>query len=95
MANSKSAEKRIRTSQRNWLQNRLYKSSVKTAFKTFTRDLIRYKSSKNLADYITVQKTLNKAYSLIDKGCKKNVFQKNTAARLKSKLALSLKFVKS
>ncbi len=95
MANSKSAEKRIRTSQRNWLQNRLYKSSVKTLFKTFTKDLVTYKSSKNLKDYLTAQKTLNRGYSLIDKGCKNHVFHKNTAARLKSKLAISLKLAKS
>ena len=95
MANSKSSEKRIRTSQRNWLQNRLYKSSVKTAFKTFTKYLVDYKSSQNMEDYLKAQKTLTRAYSLIDKGCKKNVFHKNTAARLKSKLAISLKFAKS
>jgi ribosomal protein S20 len=39
------------------------------------------------------QNILNSVYSLIDKGAKRNVFHKNTAARKKSKLALRFKAI--
>jgi len=91
MANSKSAEKRIEINKRNRLRNRFYKSSVRTLIKTFLKDLEVYKVSKNPEDKKKLEKMLSSVYSLIDKGTKKNVFHKNTAARKKSKLAAFLK----
>ena len=91
MANSKSAKKRIRINKRNRLQNRFYKSSVRTLIKAFFKDLETYKISQNLEDKEKVQKILSSVYSLIDKGTKKNVFHKNAAARKKAKLAAYLK----
>lgn len=87
MANNKSAKKRILITKRNNLQNRFYKSSVKTLTKRFLKDLEIYKTSKNKKDEEKLQIGLNSLYSLIDKGLKKNVYHKNTAARKKSKLA--------
>ena len=52
-----------------------------------------YKSSQNDTDKEKVQIVLNSIYSLIDKGSKKNVYHKNTAARKKAKLAALLKTV--
>jgi len=86
MANSKSAEKRIDINERNRLRNRFYKSSVRTLIKGFFKDLEIYKTSKDPKDKEKVQKTLNSVYSLMDKGTKKNVFHKNTAARKKAQL---------
>jgi len=91
MANSKSAEKRIQVNERNRLTNRFYKSSVRTLTKTFFQDLEIYKESKNPEDKEKLQKLLSSVYSLIDKGTKKDVFHKNTAARKKARLAASLK----
>lgn len=91
MANNKSAKKRIEIAQRNRLRNRFYKSSVRTLIKVFLKDLDIYKSSQNIEDKEKAQKVLNSIYSLIDKGTKKNVFHKNTAARKKSQLAAYLK----
>jgi len=91
MANNKSAKKRIEIAQRNRLRNRIYKSSVRTLIKVFLKDLDIYKSSQNIEDKEKAQKVLNSIYSLIDKGTKKNVFHKNTAARKKSQLAGYLK----
>jgi small subunit ribosomal protein S20 len=91
MANNKSAKKRILISKRNTLQNRFYKSSVRTLTKRFLKDLEIYKGSKNNTDKEKVQLVLNSIYSLIDKGSKKNVYHKNTAARKKAKLAALLK----
>ena len=87
MANNKSAEKRIEITKRNRLQNRFYKSSVRTLIKGFFKDLEIYKTSKNPAEKEALQKILGSIYSLIDKGTKKNVFHKNAAARKKAKLA--------
>jgi len=91
MANSKSAKKRIGINERNRVQNRFYKSSVRTLIKTFFQDLETYKTSQTLEDKEKVQKVLSSVYSLIDKGTKKNVFHKNAAARKKAKLAAYLK----
>jgi len=93
MANTKSAEKRIEINERNRLKNRFYKSSVRTLIKAFLKDLEIYKNSKNLEDKKNAQELLNSIYSLIDKGIKKNVFKKNTAARKKAKLAAYLKSI--
>ena len=91
MANNASAKKRILINKRNRLQNRFYKSSVRTLTKMFLQDLEVYKISRNLDDKKKAQNRLSLVYSLIDKGSKRNVFHKNNAARKKSKLALQLK----
>ena len=91
MANNKSAKKRIKINERNRLRNRFYKSSVRTLTKAFLKNLDSYKISKNSEDKEKAKKILNLIYSLIDKGTKKNIFHKNTAARKKAKLAAYLK----
>lgn len=93
MANNKSARKRIGITKRNCLQNKFYKSSVKTLIKTFLINLEIYKNSQNSLDKKNAQKVLNSVYMLVDKGAKKNVFHKNTAARKKSRLAALLKTI--
>jgi small subunit ribosomal protein S20 len=91
MANNKSAKKRIEINKRNRLQNKYYKTSVRTLIKLFFTNLEIYKDSKNTEDQKKVQEILNSVYSLMDKGTKKNIFHKNTAARKKAKLASYLK----
>lgn len=91
MANIKSAKKRIQINKRNRLKNRFYKSSVRTLTKVFLKDLEIYQTSKNFEDKERVKKILNLVYSLIDKGTKKNVFHKNSAARKKAKLSAYIK----
>jgi len=93
MANCKSAEKRIKTNERNRLQNRFYKSSVRTLIKGFFKDLEIYKDSQDPQIKEKLKKNLNSVYSLIDKGTKRNVFHKNTADRKKSQLASYLKSI--
>ena len=93
MANNKSAKKRILINKRNRLQNRFYKSSVQTLIKGFFKDLEVYQNSKNSENEEKLKKSLNLAYSMIDKSAKKKLFHKNTAARKKSRLRSSLKTV--
>ena len=91
MANSKSAEKRIEINNRNRLQNKYYKTSVRTLIKLFFQTLKIYQDSKTSENKEKLQNILSSVYSLIDKGTTKNVFHKNTAARKKAKLAAYLK----
>ena len=91
MANNKSAKKRILIAKRNRLQNRFYITSVRNLTKLFLKNLEIYKKSKTSENKEKTQNILNSLYSLIDKGLKKKVFHKNTAARKKSKLALQFK----
>jgi small subunit ribosomal protein S20 len=93
MANNKSAKKRILINKRNRLQNRFYKTSVKTLTKLFVKSLDLYKSEKTIENKEKSQKILNSVYSLIDKGTKRNVFHKNKAARKKSKLSVMFKLI--
>lgn len=93
MANNKSAKKRIKTNQRNRLQNRFYKSSIRTLIKGFLRDIKIYKTSKNPEHQKKLKNSFGSIESLLDKGTKKNIFHKNTAARKKSQLALSFKSI--
>ena len=91
MANNKSAKKRIEVAKRNRLRNRYYKTSVRTLIKLFFKDLGLYKVSQNPEEKEKLKKNLNSIYSILDKGTKKNIFHKNTAARKKAKLAAYLK----
>ena len=93
MANSKSAEKRIDINKRNQLQNKYYKTSVRTLTKLFFKYLELYKTSKNPDDKQKLNEILSSAYSMMDKGTKKKIFHKNTAARKKARLAAYLKEV--
>ena len=91
MANNKSAKKRIDINKRNRLQNKYYKTSVRTLIKLFFINLEIYKESQNAEDKQKLQEILSSIYSLMDKGTKKNTFHKNMAARKKAKLAAYLK----
>ena len=91
MANNKSGKKRIKINKRNRLQNRFYKSSLKTLINNFQKKLENYKISQNINDKQEIEKIVSSLYRLLDKGTKKHVFHKNTAARKKSQLSNLLK----
>ena len=90
MANNKSAKKRIKISKRNRLINRYYKTSVRTLIKLFLKNLKLSKNNQTPESREKLKTILNSIYSFLDKGTKKNVFHKNTAARQKARLASSL-----
>ena len=87
MANNKSARKRIGLNERNRLQNRYYKTSVRTLTKLFFKNLAAEQTPESKEKLQTI---LSSIYSFLDKGTKKNVFHKNTAARQKARLASNL-----
>ena len=79
MANSKSAEKRIRTSERRRLRNRPFRSAARTYVK---------KAELAIAsgDQAAAQEAVLVATSTLDRVCSKGVIHKNNAARRKSRL---------
>ena len=91
MANNKSAKKRIKINRRNRLQNKYYKTSLRTLLKLFFINLDTYKTSSNDKDKNKAQEILNSIYSLMDKATKKKIMSKNKSAKKKSKLATYLK----
>jgi small subunit ribosomal protein S20 len=91
MANNKSAKKRIGTNERNRIQNRYYKTSVRTLTKLFFKNLEVSKTEQTDKSKTKLKTIINSIYSFLDKGTKKNIFHKNTAARKKSKLASYLR----
>ena len=86
MGNNKSAKKRIQIAERNRLINKSYKSTVRTLTKKTLDNCEKYKKEPNEENKILVTTSLNKAFSLIDKGVKKNVIHKNSGANRKSKI---------
>tara|TARA_B100000886_G_scaffold67876_1_gene42770 strand:- start:156 stop:449 length:294 start_codon:yes stop_codon:yes gene_type:complete len=86
VANNKSAKKRIQIAERNRLINKSYKSTVRTLIKKTIENCEKYKKDPNEDNIILVKKSLNNAFSLIDKAVKKNVLHKNNGANRKSKI---------
>ena len=86
MANNKSAKKRIQIAERNRLINKSYKSTVRTLTKKTLENCEKYKKEPNDENKNLVNRSLNKAFSLIDKAVKKNVLHKNNGANRKSKI---------
>lgn len=80
MANIKSAKKRINTTAKKTLRNKMIKSRAKTAVKK----VYAAKDSGNIKD---ASAALSLATSAIDHAASKGVLHKNTAARKKSRLA--------
>ena len=86
VANNKSAKKRIQIAERNRLINKSYKSTVRTLTKKTIENCEKYNKEPNEDNRNLVKKSLNMAFSLIDKAVKKNVLHKNNGANKKSKI---------
>ena len=78
MANHKSAEKRVRQSEKLRLHNKYYARTTRNAIK----DL------RNTTDKAEATELLPKVSSMLDKLAKKNIIHANKAANLKSSLTL-------
>lgn len=80
MANTRSAEKRARQTEKRTLRNRALKSRIKTFRK-------RVQSSAEGGNKSESDKELALYFSVLDRAVKSNVIHKNTAARYKSNAA--------
>ncbi|MDQ6984698.1 MAG: 30S ribosomal protein S20 [Candidatus Dojkabacteria bacterium] len=86
MANTKSAQKAIRSSARKTLIN----LKIRRAYKAARKAVLDAVSNK---DKKSAETLIPKAYKEIDKAAKKNVLHKNTAARYKSNLSSIIKSI--
>ena len=83
MANSKSAEKRIRTSERKRLRNRPYRSAARTFVK-------KAELAISSGDQQTAEVAVPLAIRTLDRVAAKGVIHRNNAARRKSRLMKKL-----
>lgn len=83
MANTLSAQKRVRTSEKRRMYNRSVKSAVKTLVK-------RFEEAVAAGEVQLAKERFSKAASALDKAVVRGVLHKNTAARKKSRMAVKL-----
>ena len=79
MANHKSAEKRIRQTEKRTAVNRNNRSRLRTQIKKLRAALLHNDKAQST-------ELLNPTISIIDKAVNKGIIHKNTAARYKSRL---------
>jgi small subunit ribosomal protein S20 len=87
MPNTKSAERRVRSSARKHLHNQSIASKIRTLERKYLATLAEGKKDAGAAELRTVS-------SAFDKAVKSGVIARGTANRKKSRLALALKKVK-
>ncbi|AFY61441.1 30S ribosomal protein S20 [Synechococcus sp. PCC 6312] len=87
MANIKSAIKRVEIAERNRLENKAYKSVVKTMTKHYLQAVQTYTSEPTPEALATAQAKMSVTFSKIDKAVKRGVIHRNTGARKKARLA--------
>jgi small subunit ribosomal protein S20 len=80
MPNHKSCQKRMRQTAKRTLANKIIKTKVKTSVKKYLEESDKEKK-------VNLLKNIYKVY---DQAVSKNVFKKNKAARVKSRLAKKL-----
>ena len=83
MANIKSAQKRIKVTEKKTLQNKMVKSALKTAIKKFEAAVAANNAEEAKALFVKATKSL-------DMAVQKGVVHQNMAARKKSRLAAKL-----
>ncbi len=83
MANTRSAQKRIRSNARKALRNKVRKSSVRSAVRIARESLDQAKAAD-------ARKTILEAVSELDCAAERGVIHKNNAARRKSRLMKKL-----
>ena len=88
MPNIKSAKKRVVVNEKKNTQNRMIKSSIKTAIRKFNAALAA-------GDAEAAEKLLPETVSIIDSAASKGVIHKNNAANKKSALAKNLTALKA
>jgi small subunit ribosomal protein S20 len=74
------ALKRDMQSKKRRMNNRVYKSRVRTAIRSFQESIEK-------GDQAVATEKLNEVYSILDKCAKKGVFKLNKVSRTKSRLA--------
>jgi small subunit ribosomal protein S20 len=79
LANSRSARKRIRSSERKRVRNRIVRSAVRTRISRVRRSLVSGQSTG-------IEEELRAAVKALDKAAEKGILHRNNAARRKSRI---------
>ena len=91
MANNKSSKKRVEIAERNRLENKSYKSALRTLMKRCFSACSAYTDEPGDQAKATVNESMNAAFSKIDKAVKRGVLHRNTGAHQKSRLTAAVK----
>lgn len=83
MPNIKSAKKRVLVTKAKTLQNKMFKSELKT-------DIKKYQAAVAAGDTALAQETYKAAVKKIDQAAARNIIHKNAAARKKSQFTKAL-----
>ena len=83
MPNIKSAKKRVIVTETKTMQNKMFKTSLKTSIK-------KYEAAIEAGDKALAAETYKEAVKKIDRAVAKNIIHKNTAARRKSSFTKKL-----
>jgi len=93
VANTNSAKKRIQVAERNRLENKNYRSTVRTLMKRCFAACGTFDKEPGDEAKADLRKTFNAAFSKIDKAVKKGVLHRNNGANQKARLSFALKKV--
>ena len=93
VANNKSSKKRVHIAERNRLENKSYKSAVRTLMKRCFNSCTSYADKPGEEAMQTVRSNMNEAFSKIDKAVKRGVLHRNAGAHQKSRLSTAVKQV--
>ena len=91
VANNKSSKKRVEIAERNRLQNKAYKSAMRTLMKRCLSACDAYTATPGDEAKASVQTSMNAAFSKIDKAVKRGVLHRNTGAQQKARLTVAVK----
>jgi small subunit ribosomal protein S20 len=83
LPNIKSAKKRVIVTETKTMQNKMFKTSLKTSIK-------KYEAAIEAGDKALAAETYKEAVMKIDRAVAKNIIHKNTAARKKSSFTKKL-----
>ena len=83
MPNIKSAKKRVKVIETKTLQNKIFRTQLKT-------DVKKYEAALESGDKAVAEAAYKAAVKAVDKAVNKGLLHKNTAARKKSSLTLKL-----
>ena len=91
MANTKSSKKRVQIAERNRLENKSYKSAMRTLMKRCFAACSDYAAKPDEQAKAGLQNSINLAFSKIDKAVKRGVLHRNTGAHQKARLSAAVK----
>ena len=83
MPNIKSAKKRVKTTETKTLQNKMFRTQLKT-------DIKKFQAAVDAGDAALAQETYRAAVKKIDQAAARNIIHKNAAARKKSQFTKAI-----